>query len=216
MATERFDRLSLMESFRKSSTEVAEGLGYSVNPRLPLLDASDIVRSAPEIVDRALAIHGVAAAAYGFDRSAALSWLRRQSCYEALTPTEVHFLDAGLGDPQRFANQVEGLFALSWALNVVGRLDFSRPCPNDFVFQLPNLKAQQDGQGFRLRARLRTPAEILAATDLAYCLHWAIRDAQLKCKESQGKVEEYVLMERRRALEWLVMDEGWEEIELDT
>jgi hypothetical protein len=205
-----------MESIRQSSIVVATALGYPVNPHLPLLDASAVVRSVSEIVGRIFAMHSVAAAAYGFDRRRALSWLRRESCDELLTSAEIDFLESGMGDRQVFANQVEGLFALTWAVSIIRSLDFSIPCPNEFVFHLPNLKAEQDGEDFRIKAKLRPPEEDVAATDLAYCLHWAIRDAQLRGTKIPGKVEPYVIVERRQALEWLLTDESWDDITLDT
>jgi hypothetical protein len=216
MATKKFGLFTPMESIRQSSIAVTTALGYPVNPHLPLLDVSAVVRSISEIVGRIFAMHGVAAAAYGFDRRGALSWLRRESCDEFLTPTEMDFLESGLGDRQVFTDQVEGLFALTWAVNIVRSLDFSLPCPNEFVFHLPNLKAEQDGEDFRIKARLRPPEEIVTATDLAYCLHWAIRDAQLRGTKIPDKVEPYVIVERRRALEWLLADECWDDVSLDT
>jgi hypothetical protein len=99
---------------------------------------------------------------------------------------------------------------------IVPTLDFGSPCPQDFVLRLPDLKSDKSSEPFRNAAALRPISEIVAACDLAYCLHWAIHDAQLKGTKVAGKVEAYVILERRRALEWLLTDECWEDLTLDT
>ncbi len=66
------------------------------------------------------------------------------------------------------------------------------------------------------KARLRSDDQIVSAADLAYCLHWAIRQSELEGKRPPGKVPPYVVVERRRALEWLLSDEDWDDVPLDT
>ena len=82
---------------------------------------------------------------------------------------------------------------------------------------LPDLKADEPTTRLRVRAgSLRSAEEILSALDISYCLHWAIRDAALTCSPAPAKLTGYVIVERRRALEWLVSEEGWDELTLDT
>jgi len=59
--------------------------------------------------------------------------------------------------------------------------------------------------------------------DLYYCLTWGLADANLNHRPVPGSVEQYVLWERRRALEFALVlaDEphqhsDWYEISLDT
>jgi len=205
-----------MNEVRRKSMSLAVELGYPTNPHLPLLDEVSFIRSLEEIVGRSLAMNCVAAASYGFDRTKAAAWLERESLLQFLTTDESAFLAGGIGDRHGFARQIEGLFVLTWAVGISPQLDFDAPCPDDLVFQFPNLKAGQGAQEFRTRATLRAVDEIVSALDLVYCLHWAVRDARLRNANAPGKVEEFVIVERRRALEWVLADEPWELISLDT
>jgi hypothetical protein len=98
----------------------------------------------------------------------------------------------------------------------VENLDFSRPCPDDFVAIFPRIKENQHSYDFRAVAASRSPEDLIAACDLAYCLHWAIVQRSLDGQRAIGKVPPYVIMERRRALEWILSREHWDEVSLDT
>ena len=62
----------------------------------------------------------------------------------------------------------------------------------------------------------RPQEAILSQFDLAYCLHWAVRDAMLKGQAVPGKLSGNAIIERRRALEWVAGEEAWDEVLLDT
>ena len=111
--------------------------------------------------------------------------------------------------------QIEGMWALCWCLGIVPELDFSKPCSNDFVKLLPDLKRNEPGDEFRKKAVLRDPREVVAQCDLAYCLHWGVIHAELSGKR-QRAIKSYMIIERRRALEWMVSDDPWDELSLDT
>jgi hypothetical protein len=85
-----------------------------------------------------------------------------------------------------------------------------------FVLRLPNLKVGECLAPFRARASLRDVSEIAEEADYGYCLHWAMRDAALRKRGRISRIEEYVVAERRRALEWLIGCESWFEVSLDT
>lgn len=201
---------------RKASLAVAKHLGYPVNEALPLLDESVIIRTVDDIVDRLLAMLCVAACAYGFDNQKAANWLRRETTVDLLTDAERRFLQTQAGDRRTFMAQIEGLWALAWSIRSESSLDFGTPCPQDFVTRLPDLKGNGSSVSFRDAANVRPLSEIVSASDLAYCLHWAIRDTQLRNAKLPGKGNEYVIVERRRALAWLLTEEPWDEITLDT
>jgi hypothetical protein len=158
----------------------------------------------------------VAAASYGFDRAKALAWLRQEELETSLTNTELHFLEKGEGRPQLFQAQIEGMWALAWALGLVPQLDFWKDCDSRFVAQLPNLKISQSSAELRSKAKLRPTDDVVAACDLAYCLHWTIRQAEIEGKQPRTGLKPYVVVERRRALEWLLSSESWDSVSLDT
>ena len=201
---------------RKESLAAAQRLDYPVNEALALLDESVITRSDDEIVDRLLAMLCVAACAYGFDNRKAETWLNREAKVDLLTNAERQFLQTKTGHRHAFMVQIEGMWALAWSIRSVSALDFGSPCPQDFITRLPDLKGNGSSVAFRDAAKVRPLSDIVSACDLAYCLHWAIRDTQLRNAKRPGKVEEYVILERRRALEWLLTEGPRAEITLDT
>lgn len=112
--------------------------------------------------------------------------------------------------------QVEALWALAWAIGFHEALDFSDSCPDNFVTMLPDLKAGVSSEPFLTNLEIRPTGALLAKCDLVYCLHWGIRNAALSARPIIGAVPEGVIRERRRALDWLLSDQAWYEVNLDT
>lgn len=209
--------MAQLESIRSQSLQTASELGYSTNDSLPLLDGTRIYREASDVASRLFAMLCVAACSYGFDRRKANDWLEQQGGTGLLSHAERNFLESGVGDRQQFMQQIEGMWALAWCINVVSQLDFGQPCSQDFISCFPDLKKNESGEAFREQACLRVDSDIVGQCDLAFCLHWAIVDAELQGKKlPAGAVKPYVVIERRRALEWMLTDEEWEDISLDT
>lgn len=65
-----------------------------------------------------------------------------------------------------------------------------------------------------LYAILLTKMDML---DLYYNYHWACVDNRINPETKCGELNEEVVMERRKALEWLICkDKDWDSISLDT
>lgn len=205
-----------LSSIRERSLKIASRLGFAVNKALPLLDEVEVTKAADEAFRRLLCLHATAACAFGFDRRRARTWLEQEGVWGDLTTAERQFVENGQSNPAQFQVQVEGMWALAWALGIVPQLDFGRDCDGGFVMVLPNLKVGQGSDALRSKLNPRTTDEVVAACDLAYCLHWAVREAQLTGSKPPGNVEPCVIEERRRALEWLISDDAWDEVPLDT
>lgn len=204
-------------AIRQRSLQEAARLGYAVSAELPLSDSEVQARDVDELVDRCLVLHALIAVAYGFPRVAARTWLRQEDLIGSLTASERLYLDAGdASDDEFYRGLSESVWALIWALGVAPRLDFATSCPEDLVGMLPNLHTAERSSTFRSRAQQRSTDEILAAADLAYCLHWAVVDASLRGSAPPGRVPAWIVVERRRALEWVLSDEDWDEVPLDT
>jgi hypothetical protein len=202
---------------RRRSIADAERLGYGQPIDLPLLDDDLTPRSHGDVAHRCLALFTAVAVAYGFPRSKARAWTEREGLRKALTPSERAFLDAETsGDAPSFQQSVEALWALAWALGRVDGLDFAEPCADDFVGLFPNVKVGEPIDGFVEAARLRPIDQVAAALDLSYCLHWTVVQARLDGRSSPGRVEAWVVTQRRHALEWLVAPDEWDEVSLDT
>lgn len=206
-----------LRAIRNHSLQITSKLGYRTNPSLPLLDPIDSVRSEEEVVSRLLVLHCVVAVAFGFDPTLARRWLATEGIDGRLTDDERRFL-AGATAPERNRRQVEveGALALAWSLSLVDSIEYDRPAPDSFVEVLPDLRILESAVGVRGRARIRSVNLILAECDLAYLLHWSIRDTQLRSEPASGTVLPYVVEQRRRSLEWILSDCPWEEVPLDT
>lgn len=205
-------------TIRLRSLKEAARLGYEVAAELPLSDFDVKARDGDELVDRCLILHALIAVSYGFPREAVNAWLAQEGLLGAASGSERRYLvEAGdAADDEFYRGLSESVWALVWSLGMVSKLDFTKPCPNDLVRMLPNLKTGESSSTFRARARRRATEELLAAADLAYCLHWAVTDAGLRGEQPPGRVPAWVIVERRRALEWTLSDEGWDEVPLDT
>lgn len=204
-----------LKRIRDELVEAARQLGVQLTV-LPLLDAGLEMRSASETTSRILAMNAVAATAYGFDKAKAIAWLNQEALTNSLSEQERRFIFESVGLPDRFKVQVEGMWALAWAMGIANELNFAKDCDNRFVMMLPNLKQSQSSADFRKKANPRPLEQVVAACDLAYCLHWAIRQSELVDKRSPGNLKPYVVVERRRALEWLLSKEAWDDVPLDT
>jgi len=204
-----------MRQVRTISLTIARNLGYSTNPSLPFLTHTDI-RPLEVVVDRALCLNTVVACACGFSRARACEWLHREKLEYALTTHEESFLKSAYGADVQFQIRVEGLWALAYVLSIVDVLDFGSYCDARLVTLMPDLKRNASASTFRRIATFRAGDQILQALDTAYCLHWAIRDAELRGDTPPGHVEPYVVIERRRALEWCLSEDDWEEVNMDT
>ena len=211
MENQEFD----VSAIRNDSLRICSRLGVQTNGSLPSLEQFEITRSKDEIVNRIFSMLAVAASAYGFDRQTAFAWLEREKSVQTLTSREYKFLTGDEIDTAQFMEQIEGMWALCWSLELIRNLDFSVSCSRDFVAILPDLKKNQSGDHFRVAAVRRRAVEIVAKCDLAYCLHWGIIHGGSPVRLKQ-RISPYVVIERRRSLEWLLSTEDWDSISLDT
>jgi len=203
------------EEIRRRSLKVLAGRGLTVPLHLPIPDLAN-PRSAVEIVERLLCLNAVAAVAHGFDTGKALTWLAREHLESKLIWTERAFLQRGQGSRCGFQLQVEAMWGRAWALGIVSELEFWRKCSSEFVALLPNLKIDESVERLTAQINPIETGEIIAARDLSYCLHWIIRDIMMRNDRLPPDLEPYTVIERRRALEWILGEEPWEELATDT
>jgi Domain of unknown function (DUF4272) len=202
---------------REHSRKQVERLGYRFNPNLPFLDPIEITRTIDETVGRILALYACVACSYGFSKEKALNWLEQERRIEFLSEAERLYLE-DISEAKRnvIQWQVEGLWALTWGGGYHEELDFSRSCPDSFIDSFPDLKTNASSDVFAQQCKLRVKDEITEMLDLAYCLHWAIRDQSMTGKPTNKRVPGQVIEERRRGLEWLATNEDWDHLSLDT
>lgn len=189
--------------------------GISIPAHLPELDGQ-LDRTEEEIVTRLLCLNAVAAVSHGLNPEIAVDWVDQEDLSSFLTPDETQFLYDAIGETETFKGQVEGMFTLAWALSLYADINLWAECDDKFAWKLPNLKVKESSAGIRKSIQLRTDEEVLSIADLAYCLDWAVTDARLRGETLLPSPIPIDLKERRRALEWLIGEEAWSEVSLDT
>ena len=205
---------------RKASLAWLAAVELELPRELPLLEAPEGKLDLGRILDRALALNAVIAASYGLPRADAAAWLRRQGLEGALSAGEVAYLETGDEAARaRIRFEVEAVQALVWCSEHVDALDFRMPCDDALVALFPDLGG--DGRDspapFRRAAVARPVGEVLAAADLAYLLDWLHVQARLDRRPPPaGVVGHDVVEHRRRALDWTLWPQPWDEVSLDT
>ncbi|HUF32990.1 MAG TPA: DUF4272 domain-containing protein [Acidimicrobiales bacterium] len=203
----------------KSLADVQE-VGAATPPEhFPLLDGGLRPRSTDAVVRRIGVLSAVAATAYGCQPAVARAWVAGEGLDEALSDTEVAYLLAEAHSPDdEEAARPEAIFALAWAVQLIpDALDFTVEAPNHLVKAVPHPPPDPQGvEAAVTRAHLRSKAELIAALDLAFCLHWGVVEATLRGTAWSSRAVPLAIVERRRALEWLLSSEDWDEVSLDT
>ena len=202
---------------RESSWRQVELEGLRSNPNLPLLD-SDLSahQSVQAIGTRILCMYAMATRAFGFPLDATNAWIDREGLRDGLSQAERSFLMGG--NPTlvlQMQLQIESLYALAWCVSLVNVFSVSGRIPDDLIHCFPDARKSESSRAFRGRLDLRPREEMLVQLDAAYCFHWAWRDARLSLKRMRVN-HEIIVGERRKALEWIMSDEAWDDVPLDT
>lgn len=113
---------------------------------------------------------------------------------------------------------VECSYSLAWVLGLVTTEEMEAPGEPEGdhgLFQF--IQPFHNFEDFKASCNLRQPSEIMDMLDLYYNYHWACVDNRLNPNTNCGELNEEVVMERRKALEWLICkDKNWDSISLDT
>lgn len=205
------------------------GLEDDLPPHLPLLGDGDVswLRPVEDVVARCHAIAAAIGVEQGADADALAEELREHDLERFLAGPERALVRHATGEEELDEDALrqahvdvswrqECLWALLWALGFVEELEADEYCGDESAYErmAPEMDPEQTVEGIELR-----PVEELAAElDFHYCLHWYTREARLQGTEDRlpEPVSEELVQERRVALEWLFVDEEWEEIPLDT
>ncbi len=113
---------------------------------------------------------------------------------------------------------VECSYSLAWVLGLITTEEMEvpgEPEGDHGLFQF--IQPFHNFEDFKASCNLRQPSEIMDMLDLYYNYHWACVDNRLNPDTNCGELNEEVVMERRKALEWLICkDKNWDSISLDT
>lgn len=111
---------------------------------------------------------------------------------------------------------LEALWALMWAGGLTDDLTVDSHVPDYMASICPDLQQNEDGAKFTQKMRLRPTEELFQMLDLYYRAHWYTEDGRIN-GYSPGNIRGDIVMERRKALEWLLnASTDWDHISLDT
>lgn len=220
----------MISELRKKTISKLDKSGIDYCKWLPLLDGEKVCKSPDQICRRFLAsfFSSMLACDYCSDREffetegkgIVRDLISRFGVMGDLYPDESKIL-VGECDDQLAVDiswTVECSHALLWALGIVPTEEMESPSDGcdtgsiaSYVQQFSSLSE------FMESCSMRSQGEIIEMTDLYYNYHWACVDNRINPKTSCGSLDEGVVMERRKALEWLICEEtDWKEISLDT
>jgi hypothetical protein len=194
----------------------------------PVVSEIDVVlRSAPEVARRAMALFMVALRAESLmcpEFAVADLREKRPLALRALTPKEQAFLNDAAPDQQQITNfawRYEALWLLAWALGLVEELCY--PSETCDVGILSKTLLALDEEALLKNAKLLPTETLLDALDLHFRLHWLVRQRQQDGKPSDGEMggndlDPGVVLERHHALNWLVQHGGaeWDDVQTPT
>ncbi|GEJ58872.1 DUF4272 domain-containing protein [Anaeromyxobacter diazotrophicus] len=201
------------EDVRRATLERLAALGFRDLPAVPLLEGARVRRTLPEVRARMLCIHTALVLAYrGMTRKATQGWVERAGLGLHLSPGERQLVarsDRDLG--VRLMHRVEALWALAWAAGRAPALDPLECCSDELATWFPDPRQPQAAPQLELPG-LRGEAELIAACDLFRCLEGHAFRSGLLLKPLRPGVRAtgYSAMNRRLALEWLLVTDRWD------
>ncbi|WPH23472.1 DUF4272 domain-containing protein [Variovorax paradoxus] len=209
------------ERIKRENEALIRVHGGEICDWLPSPDQDTPGRDAQAAARRALVLNAMLQIAFKAPISVIREWIASNGLEGELSSSERAILDKDDGDltEQERTNlywYIEALWALAWAAGKVEDLAFNKPVGPELASLMPNLRENERSEAFMSRAKLRPRQELFRMNDLYYRLHWWTRTAQLH-GEPSGDVSLDIVMERRKALEWLLNDDGsWDDVELST
>jgi Domain of unknown function (DUF4272) len=202
---------------KTASHEFLRRHSVEVNETLPLIEAVEELRpqDARSVAIRSVVLGYVIGIGFGADARRLKASLEQFGLFEHASAQERVLLSRSEHSQQEKVNATwltECVQSLAWCLGLV-ELDPFRRCDDDLASHFP--QPFTNPTGFIAEATLRPMDNIYQQADLHYRLHWAARNARLKGNRSN--VDEGLISERRKALDWVVgVEQDWDEIPLGT
>jgi hypothetical protein len=205
---------------KTKSESVIRKLGGQVCDWLPVLGETAI-RTQEQLVGRSLVMNALLNVYFKAPISVVSDWIARHGLQEHLSDEERKLLNERndeLSEQERtnLYWYIEALWALMWAGALAFELNPALGVPETMASLTPNLQRKENGAKFSEKMQLRPYVELFEMLDLYYRLHWWARDGVLN-GYSTAPVSHDIILERRKALEWLLdSTTNWDRIELST
>jgi len=207
-----------MASFSNIRKKVIQKLRENEIPfRVALPEVEKVIlRPKKEVTDRVLCLYALIGLSMdNVNRVALKDWLIDEGVYGSLEIGEKQLFEIPRREYPRNKKMElswlrESMFLLIWAGDYV-KEELSLPREQvDIEKYLKFIPPEVPSIKFEKEFEYRSIEEIHFQVDLNYCLHSIIREDKIK------EIDNSVLLERRRALEWLVSNDNWCEVSLDT
>lgn len=203
------------------SEAVITRLGGGVCDWLPELGRT-ASRESHEVANRALVLNAMAQIPLGAPTHVIKHWLAANDLLPSLSQREAEILSLG---NQNLTEQtlsdlywyLESLWTLTWAGGLTSDLSIDQPVGDELASHVPNLQVGDTAEGFRSTYRLRPTGELYEMLDLYFRAHWYTEDGRIN-GYSTGLFDSDIVMERRKALQWLFPEHGadWDHVDLST
>jgi hypothetical protein len=195
----------------------AEGVPFLA--ALPVIEtaAEALKRSKEEVALRTLCLLLVAAKGEGLRQEVVEGVLESYELRPHLTPKELAFVldnSPSQHDRVQFTWRHEAAWTLLWSLGFVAEL--GKPVQICDVSFAASTMTERTTSQFIEDSELRPIADILDQAEMIYRYHWAVRNARIKGQQIPAALDPGVTEERHYALNWLVMEEAWDDIETHT
>lgn len=213
---------------RKQNLNFLNSIEVKIEVELPLIELKNGIRSKIDIENRINLLHIFYTISLEGVKSIRFfkKYIQKEGWEKYLIRQEQHTLKSQKltkQDKINYSWYKESLYALLWCSGIVGnkRLEnFSEIDISDFYHLIPPEKPFHE---YTQSVAVRDYSDIYTELDLYFLLHWYVKNQINKGKkifkifQKEEKFNESVIIERRRALEW-VLDNStpWDEISLDT
>ena len=188
------------------------------NEALPTIDKW-VFKSSVEVAERIVSLYALTGLAHEADPISLKEWLSEGQLYSEIPDSEKAYFEKTLSskDIVDLSWKQEALFAVCWSGSLVREMGLPHSeCNLNKVF--PQIPPEVEISDFLKTFNLRGEQQIAFQTDLHYCLHWILRHPECwGTSEWPSRLNKDVLIERRRALEWITKSSiKWEDVALDT
>ena len=220
------------EERKQKSIAILKEFRIETMDGLPLVESEGevVLRTKEEVASRTVGLMLIALYAEGLcsgekrnkHRDWIEKWIKRFNAYEFFTPKEKAFLEnksPKMPECIKFSWQYEPLTVMLWALGLMDTEDaLSIPAEICDVPEAVGLmKDYQSYEEFLSDVALRDAEAILDQVDLIYRYDWACVEDRIK-NPKMNRDEWGIVMERHRALNWLVnyCGDDWDDVTTDT
>lgn len=203
----------------RSMAEIVR-LGGKTIEWLPTIEVTK-ARAGDDLAKRAMVLNALVGFAYDAPAPVLREWIVANGLTQSLSGQEAETFRKEtdeLTDQERVnaSWSQAAIAALLWAGGLTEALPIEREVPVEMYEILPSVPKGENGRAFSAKVRLRPYAELYAMRDLYYRAHWFARDGSLNGYDT-GVFSMDSIMERRKALEWLLDEtQDWDDVDLST